>query len=430
MASEWKKVSLREAGVSLIDCVHKTPPASLTGYPYIAIPQLKNGRLDLSNVRLISPEHFIEWTKKANPQPYDVILSRRCNPGETAFVPSGVQAALGQNLVLLRSDGQKVFPPFLRWLVRSPHWWEQVGTFINVGAVFDSLKCADIPNFQLPIPPLDEQKAIAHILGTFDDKIELNQQMNRTLEAIARAIFKSWFIDFDPVRAKMDGRQPVGMDAETAALFPDEFEDSPLGQIPKGWRVAPLDQIADFLNGLALQKYPPDGDDYLPVIKIAELRKGITESSGKASHNINEKYIIQDGDVLFSWSGSLECVIWCGGKGALNQHLFKVTSKKHPKWFYYEWVKFHLPDFQATAASKATTMGHIQRHHLTAALVVVPPHDFIKAADKRIAPFLQKFIANNLESKALSSIRDTLLPKLLSGEIRVKDAEKVLEEVV
>lgn len=153
MASEWRKISLRAAGISLIDCVHKTPPASTVGYPYIAIPQLKNGRLDLSNLRLISSKNYVEWTQKANPHPYDVILSRRCNPDETAFVPPGFQGALGQNLVLLRSDGKEVFPPFLRWLVCSPYWWEQVGTFINVGAVFDSLKCADIPNFQLPIPP-------------------------------------------------------------------------------------------------------------------------------------------------------------------------------------------------------------------------------------------------------------------------------------
>ncbi|HOC00274.1 MAG TPA: hypothetical protein PKM43_16210 [Verrucomicrobiota bacterium] len=129
--------------MSLIDCDHRTPAAADTGYPYIAIPQLKEGRIDLSDVRRISPEHFAEWTRKAKPQRHDVILSRRCNPGETAYVPAGLEAALGQNLVLLRSDGTKLFPPFLRWLVRGPDWWEQIGTFINVGAVFDSLKCAD-----------------------------------------------------------------------------------------------------------------------------------------------------------------------------------------------------------------------------------------------------------------------------------------------
>src|SRR5438067_2344400 len=177
MASQRRVLSLREAGVSLIDCEHRTPPASSngTGYPYIAIPQLKQGRLDLSDVRRISREHFAEWTRKAKPQPNDEILSRRCNPGETAVVPENIDCALGQNLVLLRADNAKMFPPFLRWLVRGPDWWEQIGKFLNVGAVFDSLRCADIPNFHLPIPPISEQRAIASVLGGLDDKIELNR---------------------------------------------------------------------------------------------------------------------------------------------------------------------------------------------------------------------------------------------------------------
>jgi len=133
MQTDWNRTSLREAGVSLIDCDHRTPPAADSGFPYVAIPQLKEGRLALSDVRRISPEHFVEWTRKAKPQHHDVILSRRCNPGETAYVPAGVECALGQNLVLLRADGTKLFPPFLRWLVRGPDWWEQIGTFINVG---------------------------------------------------------------------------------------------------------------------------------------------------------------------------------------------------------------------------------------------------------------------------------------------------------
>ena len=166
-----------------------------------------------------------------------------------------MEFALGQNLVLLRADGTRVFPPFLRWLVRGPAWWEQIGKFLNVGAVFDSLKCADVPNFALRIPPLAEQRAIAHILGTLDDKIELNRRMNETLEAMARALFKSWFVDFDPVRAKAEGRDP-GLPKPLADLFPDSFEDSELGEIPKGWEVRGSDEIARFLNGLALQKYP------------------------------------------------------------------------------------------------------------------------------------------------------------------------------
>ncbi len=204
MAGEWERPSLREAGVTLIDCDHRTPPAADSGYPYVAIPQLKEGRIVLNDVRRISAEHFTEWTRKAKPQHHDVILSRRCNPGETAYVPAGLECALGQNLVLLRANGKKLFPPFLRWLVRGTDWWEQVGTFINVGAVFDSLKCADIPNFRMPLPPLAEQKAIAAVLGALDDKIELNRRMNATLEAMARALFQSWFIDFDPQPSHRD----------------------------------------------------------------------------------------------------------------------------------------------------------------------------------------------------------------------------------
>ncbi|NQT16146.1 MAG: restriction endonuclease subunit S [Planctomycetes bacterium] len=254
MAGEWPVLSLREAGVALIDCEHRTPPGSDSGYPYIAIPQIKHGRLHLAGVRRITREHFLDWTRKAQPQPYDVVLSRRCNPGETAFIPPRLECALGQNLVLLRADGTRVLPHFLRWLVRGAAWWEQIGKFINVGAVFDSLKCADIPNFRLPIPPVPEQRNIAHILGSLDDKIELNRRMNETLEATARAIFKSWFVDFDPVRAKLNGQKPVGMDEQTAGLFPDGFDNSSLGKIPGGWHVGRLDELLVLQRGFDLPK--------------------------------------------------------------------------------------------------------------------------------------------------------------------------------
>ncbi|OLB65224.1 MAG: restriction endonuclease subunit S, partial [Nitrospirae bacterium 13_2_20CM_2_61_4] len=213
-------------------------------------------------------------------------------------------------------------------------------------------------------------------------------------------------------------------------LFPSSFEDFPLGKIPKGWKVTSLDHIANFLNGLALQKFPPEGDGSLPAIKIAQLRRGSPDGADRVSKNIPIDYIVHDGDVLFSWSGSLETVVWCGGTGALNQHLFKVTSSKYPKWFFYNWTLEHLPDFQHIAEGKATTMGHIQRHHLSDAKVVVPPDPVIIAADQIMSPIFQRQIHNKLESRTLSSIRDALLPKLISGEIRIKDAEKIVGEKV
>jgi type I restriction enzyme S subunit len=206
------------------------------------------------------------------------------------------------------------------------------------------------------------------VLGALDDKIELNRRMNATLEAMARALFQSWFVDFDPVRAKQEGRKPTGMDDATAALFPDSFRESDVGEIPEGWDVLSLDKTAQYLNGLALQKYPPGDGPTLPVIKIAQLRKGDSCGADRCNTELPPEYIVQDGDVLFSWSGSLEVELWCGGLGALNQHLFKVTSSEFPKWFYLLWTLHHLSEFRLIAAAKATTMGHIQRGHLTAAI--------------------------------------------------------------
>jgi len=287
------------------------------------------------------------------------------------------------------------------------------------GTTQPNLNTAIARDLVLPFPPLPEQKAIARILGTLDDKIELNRRMNATLEAMARALFQSWFVDFDPVHAKAAGRQPAGMDPQTAALFPDSFGSSELGEIPTGWRVRSLDQIADYLNGLALQKYPAVDEETLPVIKIAQLRKGDTVGADQCSAGLPHEYIIHDGDVLFSWSGSLEVELWCGGPGALNQHLFKVTSSEFPQWFYYHWTRHHLENFRLIAASKATTMGHIQRKHLTEAKVLVPPPSVIEALTPSIQPLLDQVVSNRIQSRTLATLRYTLLPKLLGGKLVV-----------
>lgn len=227
---------------------------------------------------------------------------------------------------------------------------------VATGAVFDSLKCAGTLEFRLPIPPLYEQLSISQILGTLDDKIEVNRKVSATVDAIARTLFKSWFIDFDPVRTKGYGRD-LCLAQKFLALFPESFDNE--GR-PQGWSAKPLDQVAEFLNGLAMQKFPPfEVSDSLPVIKISELRSGITPRTGRASRNIPSDYVVRDGDFLFSWSGSLLAKFWTGGEGALNQHLFKVTSSRYPMWFCSQWVYHHLEEFQAIAASKATTMGHI-----------------------------------------------------------------------
>ncbi len=283
----------------------------------------------------------------------------------------------------------------------------------------------------VPLAPVREQQSIADALSALDSRIFLLRQTNATLESITQALFKSWFIDFDPVRAKAEGREPEGMDAAMAALFPAEFEESALGSIPKGWAVRSLDSFATYLNGLALQKYPPESEEeFLPVIKIAQLRAGHTSGSDKASAKLKPEYVVRDGDVLFSWSGSLEVEIWCGGDGALNQHLFKVTSKDVPKWFYYLATKHFLPGFRDIAAHKATTMGHIQRRHLSEARLPVPPEPVLQALSSVVAPLLERRVTGALQARDLAALRDSLLPRLIAGKLRLPEAPAEVELVV
>lgn len=277
---------------------------------------------------------------------------------------------------------------------------------------------------QIKIPPLATQNAIASILGSLDDKIELNRRTNETLEAMARALFRDWFVDFGPIRAKIAGEAPY-LAPELWELFPDKLDEE--GK-PEGWKTEPLDETATFLNGLALQKYPATGDTSLPAIKIAQLRSENTETADPVSPDIPNDYIVEQNDLLFSWSGSLLCKFWNGQRGALNQHLFKVTSKRFEPWFIYEWIQFYMPEFQAIAAAKATTMGHIQRRHLTENLVTIPPANIMQAANKAIGSLIEQIQSNNGQSHTLAQLRDLLLPKLMSGEISIRNAEKMVEE--
>ncbi len=197
---------------------------------------------------------------------------------------------------------------FLYYLLRTSEYRDEVLASAS-GSTVKHTAPKRILAFTTEIPGLNEQKRIAALLRVLDDKIELNQRMNKTLEEMAQALFKSWFVDFDPVQAKAAGRKPFGMDDATAALFPSHFEDSKLGPIPKGWKTVGLDGIADFLNGLALQKYPVKDWRALPVVKIAQLRTEDTRDAEQASADIPPQYVINDGDVIFSWSGSLTVLV-------------------------------------------------------------------------------------------------------------------------
>lgn len=193
--------------------------------------------------------------------------------------------------------------------------------------------------------------------------------------------------------------------------------------LPDDWKVGSLLDIADYLNGLAMQKFHPSNNEIgLPVLKIKELRQCSCDSSSElCSPSIKPKYIIHDGDVIFSWSGSLLVDFWCGGTCGLNQHLFKVTSQKYDKWFYYAWTKHHLDSLVAIAADKATTMGHIKRDDLAKAEVFIPSNEDYSRIGSLLQPIYDLIIANRIESKKLVEIRETLLPQLMSNMLDVSD---------
>ena len=316
-----------------------------------------------------------------------------------AFIDFNANDYVASTKLMVIRANKKVLPQYLYQVLKSEEVINQLQALAESrSGTFPQITFSELAQINVRIPKLDEQKEIANFLKLFDDKIENNKKINHHLEQMAQAIFKSWFIDFEPFG----------------------------GVKPSDWKTANLTDIAEYLNGLAMQKYRPlDNEESLPVLKIKELRQGVFDSSSDlCSANIKSQYIIQDGDVIFSWSGSLLVDFWTGGTGGLNQHLFKVSSQKYDKWFYYSWTKYYLEEFIAIAADKATTMGHITRRSLEKAKILIPnDHDY-KSIGLLLAPIYRQIISNRIESRKLTEMRDTLLPKLLSGEISINQATK------
>ena len=283
----------------------------------------------------------------------------------------------------------------------------------KVGGTRNALTKEAIEN--LPIVIQEEYKKIGKLLSTIDQKIALNNQINEELEAMAKTLYDYWFVQFD---------------------FPDEngkpykssggkmvYNDQLKREIPEGWGVDSLWNIATFYNGLAMQKFRPasETDESLPVIKIREMFSGFSKDTEKASTAIPKEAIIEAGDILFSWSATLEVILWGGEKGALNQHIFKVTSEKYPKSFIYNELRSYLKVFKTIAELRKTTMGHITQDHLKQAMIIVPPNDLIDEIHNRISPILKQQLDLKQQNQELTQLRDWLLPMLMNGQARVED---------
>ncbi len=435
----WPQITLKSAGISLIDCDHRTPTAAEDGYPYIAIPQLKNGHISLEGVRLISHEDYLDWTKKLKPQANDVIVVRRCNSGDSAHVPPGLDCAIGQNLIVLRADGKLVLQEFLRWLINGPDWWEQVSKYINVGAVFDSLRCRDIPNFELTVPPIEHQREISIILGGIDDRIALLRETNTTLEAIAQALFKSWFMDFDPVRARQEGREPEGMDADTAALFPDSFEESELGLVPKGWSFLAIGEMVEGIYD-GPHATPPEADNgpiFLGIKNLTGTGLDLTEV-----RHIHEEQWQQwtrrvtprAGDIVFSYEATLGFfalippdVSCCLGRRLALIRPFANCGYGH--FWLHQFISTPFQRHLDRHTIQGATVNRIALKQFPSYAVLVPPEMVRLAFDQAASALWSKIHANQAKAQTLTTLRDTLLPRLISGQLRLPDAEALVEEV-
>lgn len=421
----------------LIDFNPKRPLEKGALAPFIEMADLLEGERDVSGIgnRVFNGG----GSKFKNGDTLFARITPCLENGKTAKVSGLPDNTIGHGsteFIVMSAKDPGIDEDFVYYVARHPEFRAFAKSRMEGTSGRQRVSWQAISNYEIPDFSSLERSGIGSVLSSMDNLISNNRRVNQSLETMAHTLFKAWFVDFEPVRAKIEGRwrqgqsQP-GLPAHLYDIFPDRLIKSELGEIPEGWEMRSLDSIANYLNGLALQKFPPESEtEFLPVIKIAQLRAGNTNGADKASTKIKSDCVVVDGDVLFSWSGSLEVEVWNGGRGALNQHLFKVMSNEVPKWFYFFATRQHLSDFRAIAAGKATTMGHIQRKHLTDARIAVAPPESMKKFDTVIASQFDQLVSNAQQSRTITQLRDTLLPKLISGELRVSDAERIIGAMV
>ena len=401
--TEWKEYEMSE----LIEEISMGPFGSNikvecftdSGVPVLNGSNLVGFRLNEDSFNYVTEEKATSLGK-ANAYRGDIVITHRGTLGQIVYIPQNSKYdryVISQSQFRVRCN-DKVLPEFLVYFFHSRLGQHKLlSNASQVGVPSLARPTSTFQKLTISIPPVAKQKEIVKILSSLDDKIELNNAINRNLEEQAQAIFKSWFVDFEPFG----------------------------GEMPEDWKTGSLSDIADYLNGLAMQKFRPKDEEVgLPVLKIKELRQGFAgEDAELCSPNIKSEYIVNDGDVIFSWSGSLLVDLWCGGKCGLNQHLFKVMSQKFDKWFYYLWTKHHLDHFVFLASGKATTMGHIKRDELDKAEVCIPSKADYNKIGSSLEPMIETIIAKRVENRHLTTLRDELLSKLISDISYIEEYE-------
>lgn len=426
MNRAWRQTTIGEIA-EIYDGPHATPAKTGRGPLFLGISNLSGGRLDLGNVEHLSEESFARWTKRVTPRADDLVFSYETRLGEAALIPGGLQCCLGRRMGLLRAKSGKVDPRFLLFAYLGPDFQETLRSRTVHGSTVDRIPLLEMADFPIVIPSdLTEQRAIAHILGTVDDKIELNRRMSETLEAMARALFKSWFVDFEPVRAKAEGRDP-GLPEHLAKLFPDSFEESELGEIPAGWRVSLVDEVATVIYGAPFSSalFNTCGEGR-PLLRIRDL---VSESPDVWTTEVHPKaYLVRPGDIVVGMDGEFRAHLWGGNEAWLNQRacVFVPKQSVSPAFLL---SSISAPLAVVEASETATTVIHLGKSDIDQFRMVDPSPPIRSAFDRTAQPMYDRILVSKRDRRALAALRDTLLPKLISGELRVREAERFLERV-
>ena len=424
MAGEWTTLPLEDCMAAIIDYRGKSPEKTTFGVPLVTAKIVKGGRIEKPE-EFIAEADFEDWMRRGMPEPGDIVMTTEAPLGEVAQL-DGRKVALAQRVITLRGKPDVLDNTFLKFLLQSNPVQEELRSR-GTGTTVVGIRQSELRKISLTLPPLAEQKAIAAVLGALDDKIELNRRMNATLEAMARALFQSWFVDFDPVRAKLDGRKPVGMDSATAALFPDQFHESELGQIPSGWHIGRIrDEVEDVFDGPhATPSESAEGPVFLGIKNLTgaalDLTKinHISESDWpRWTRRVTPRHL----DIVFSYEATLGffALIPPHLRCCLGRRLALIRTKSshgYPHFWFHQFVGTDFQRYLIQHSVQGATVDRVPLIQFPNYRVLSPPQNIKAAFEERAAPLWSKIHANNSQSQTLITLRDTLLPKLLSGEL-------------
>ena len=427
----WRVTPLGDL-VDIYDGPHATPKKAPKGPVFLGISNLDSGRLDLTQTKHVSEEDYLRWTRRITPRPNDIVFSYETRLGEAALIPKGLRACLGRRMGLLRPKSGAVDARFLLYAFLGDGFQDTLRSRTVYGSTVDRILLTELAEFPIDVPrTIEDQRAIAHILGTLDDKIELNRRMNETLEAMARALFKSWFVDFDPVRAKMEGRH-TGLPQDIADLFPDRLVDSEMDEIPEGWCASTLADVA-LLNPESWSNR--NAPDRILYVDLANTKWGYIDDIQIytwAEAPSRSRRVLRRGDTIVGTvrpgNGSFSLIDRDGLTGSTGFAVLrpKTATEREIVWCAatsYDAIErlAHLADGGAYPAVRPRTVLDT--------VVVLPDTRVRLAFSSLAAPLVNRLQENQREARTLAALRDALLPKLISGEIRVGDAEMALESV-